>query len=60
MAGGGSRHRLGSKGGGAVKADIYQIITGRFIEQLKKGTVPWQKPWLSVQKHGFSEALSRD
>jgi antirestriction protein ArdC len=32
-----------------VKADIYQSITGRFIEQLKKGTVPWQKPWLGVQ-----------
>jgi antirestriction protein ArdC len=32
-----------------VKADIYQTITERFIEQLKRGTVPWQKPWLSVQ-----------
>jgi antirestriction protein ArdC len=32
-----------------VKADIYQTITERFIEQLKRGTVPWQKPWSSVQ-----------
>jgi antirestriction protein ArdC len=36
-------------GGGAVKRDIYQAITDRFIEQLKRETVPWQKPWLSVQ-----------
>jgi antirestriction protein ArdC len=32
-----------------VKGDIYQTITERFIEQIKRGTVPWQKPWLSVQ-----------
>ena len=29
--------------------DIYQAITDRFIEQLKRGTVPWQKPWFAVQ-----------
>jgi len=32
-----------------VSKDIYEIITERFIEQLKKGTVPWQKPWTGVQ-----------
>jgi len=36
-------------GGGAVKRDIHQTIIEQFIEQLKRGTVPWQKPWLSVQ-----------
>jgi antirestriction protein ArdC len=32
-----------------VKRDIYEAITERFIEQLKCGTVPWQKPWFAVQ-----------
>ena len=32
-----------------MKRDIYEAITERFIEQLKRGTVPWQKPWLAVQ-----------
>jgi antirestriction protein ArdC len=32
-----------------VNRDIYQAITARFIEQLKRGTVPWQKPWFGVQ-----------
>jgi antirestriction protein ArdC len=32
-----------------VKADIYQTITERLVEHLKRGTVPWQKPWLRVQ-----------
>lgn len=30
-----------------MSRDIYQSITDRFIEQLKKGTVPWQQPWTS-------------
>jgi antirestriction protein ArdC len=33
----------------AVNRDIYQSITERFIDQLKQGTVPWQRPWLSAQ-----------
>lgn len=24
---------------------IYEIITNKFIEQLEKGIIPWQKPW---------------
>jgi antirestriction protein ArdC len=32
-----------------MNRDIYQAITERFIEQLKRGTVPWQKPWCAVQ-----------
>ena len=30
----------------AVKAkDVYSIITGRIIEQLEQGTIPWRQPW---------------
>ena len=32
-----------------MKRDIYEAITERFIQQLKRGTVPWQKPWFAVQ-----------
>jgi antirestriction protein ArdC len=32
-----------------MNRDIYEAITNRFIEQLKRGTVPWQKPWFGVQ-----------
>ena len=32
-----------------MSRDIYQAITDRFVEQLKRGTVPWQKPWFGVQ-----------
>ncbi len=29
--------------------NIYAAITERFIEQLKQGTAPWRKSWLSAQ-----------
>jgi antirestriction protein ArdC len=32
-----------------MNRDIYQTITDRFIDQLKKGTVPWQMPWRGAQ-----------
>ena len=38
-----------------MSRDIYQAITERFIEQLKKGTVPWQQPWTS----GVQNIVSR-
>lgn len=31
------------------KKNVYQIVTDRFIEQLKNGVVPWEKPWVSIQ-----------
>jgi antirestriction protein ArdC len=27
------------------KKDVYEIITEQILDQLKKGTVPWHKPW---------------
>jgi len=27
------------------KQDLQQLVTDTIIEQLEKGTVPWQKPW---------------
>ena len=26
--------------------DVYEIVTNRILEDLKKGTIPWRKPWL--------------
>jgi antirestriction protein ArdC len=30
---------------GIARKDVYGIITDKIIEQLNKGTVPWQRPW---------------
>lgn len=29
--------------------NVYQIVTDRIIEELKKGYIPWQKPWMSMR-----------
>ena len=30
------------------KKTVYDVITERFLDQLKEGIVPWRKPWVSV------------
>jgi antirestriction protein ArdC len=35
-----------------VKADPYQAVTDRIVEALEAGTVPWRKPWRSVNGIG--------
>ncbi len=32
------------------KKDLYEIVTNRIIEQLEKGVVPWQQPWVGRDK----------
>lgn len=27
------------------RTDVYSLVTDRIIEQLKQGSIPWQKPW---------------
>lgn len=29
--------------------NVYQIVTNRIIEELNKGYIPWQKPWMSMR-----------
>ena len=41
-----------------MNREIYATITNRFIEKLKQGAVPWQKPWLAAQNISFSQAVS--
>jgi len=28
--------------------DVYTLVTNRIVEQLEKGTVPWQQPWIDA------------
>jgi len=34
------------------KADAYNVVTDRIIEALEAGTVPWHRPWKSLQGFG--------
>ena len=35
-----------------TKVDGYQVITDKIIAELEAGTVPWRKPWRSVEGFG--------
>lgn len=39
--------------------NMYEEITNRFIEELEKGTVPWQRPWIGVKEGAFSRATGK-
>ncbi len=28
-----------------TRKDVYEIVTGKVIDQLEKGTIPWRQPW---------------
>ena len=36
---------VGKKHSKEGKMNIYEVITGRIIEKLEQGCVPWHKPW---------------
>lgn len=40
--------------GDIVKHDVYQEVTDRIVASLKKGTVPWKKPWDMIGGYPFS------
>lgn len=38
--------------------DIQAGITNRIIAELKKGNIPWQKPWLGALRHDKTMLVS--
>ena len=39
--------------------NVYQIVTDRIINQLEKGVVPWQKPWIGVRDFAYSRSTGK-
>ena len=37
--------------------NVYEVITGRIIQQLESGTAPWHKPWKARGKSGLPRNL---
>lgn len=42
-----------------AKFDIYEAVTGRIIDQLKQGVIPWQKPWTGTHDGAVSGATGK-
>ena len=41
------------------KFDIYATIADRIVEELAKGTIPWQKPWFGAQTGAYNRITGR-
>lgn len=41
------------------KFNIYQEVTDRIIEQLKAGTIPWNKPWTGLASGAFNRVSKK-
>lgn len=41
------------------KKNVFEIVTERFIEQMKKGIIPWERPWLTPRGIDRTGAWSR-
>lgn len=41
------------------KFNIYQEVTNRIIEQLKEGTVPWNKPWTGIASGAYNRVSKK-
>lgn len=42
-----------------MAANVYQIITDRFVEEMSKGVIPWQRPWFGSQDGAVSYETGR-
>ena len=42
-----------------AKANVYQMVTDRIIEQLEHGIIPWEKPWTGVRSGAFNRISKR-
>lgn len=40
------------------KRSVYQIVTDRICDQLKKGVIPWRKPWIGRSNGKIGSPLS--
>lgn len=42
-----------------MSKNIYEMITNKFIEELEKGIIPWQKPWRGTLKNGAFNRVTK-
>lgn len=42
-----------------MSANVYEMVTERIIAELKKGNIPWQKPWTGTADGAISHATGK-
>lgn len=39
--------------------NVYEIVTNKIIDELAKGIIPWQKPWITAEQGGALNYVTR-
>lgn len=42
-----------------TKANVYQMVTDRIIEQMKQGVIPWEKPWTGIRSGAYNRITKK-
>lgn len=42
-----------------MKTNVYEMVTNRFIEQLEKGIIPWERPWHGSNKGAYNRVSNK-
>lgn len=42
-----------------MSKSVYEMVTERIIEELEKGSIPWEKPWTSGRRSGAYNFVSK-
>ena len=43
-----------------AKVNVYEMVTERFIKELEKGNIPWQKPWSGTRTGAFNRVSKKE
>ena len=43
----------------AAKANVYEMVTTRIIEELEKGIIPWEKPWTGIRAGAYNRVSKK-
>lgn len=42
-----------------MSMSVYQLVTDRIIAELKKGNIPWKKPWTGIRSGAYSRSTGK-
>lgn len=42
-----------------MSISVYQLVTDRIIAELKKGNIPWKKPWTGIRSGAYSRSTGK-
>lgn len=42
-----------------MSKSVYELVTERIIEELEKGSIPWERPWRGTRSGAYNFVIKR-